>query len=256
MSKSKKYKRYRVRVINMDTLEVSYRDSKHVDNTNYMDMKELYKTVRGRHEGKNRRIAFLGVTAEGIQEVIWEKENKKELTPEEELLNKSYAELSEELNLILGVMKTKGEYHNDMISASDKKENITLHKIDTVNKKTDWDSEEECTAVKVALVDQLQYIRDTRREHKDEFGYYRELCRTVNLDKLTDIFRVKKKNDEKFKYKYLDENMVKKLKMFEEIKYFSHKDRVSKMKKLQNKYRKIVVDPIGKRLICYNKCKI
>ena len=41
-------------------------------------------------------------------------------------------ELSEELNLILGVMKKKGEYHNDMISASDKKENITLHKIDTV----------------------------------------------------------------------------------------------------------------------------
>lgn len=240
----------------MDTLEVTYKDSKNVDNTSYKAMRDLYKYVKSRHENKNRRVAFLGVTEDGIQEVIWEKEHKQELTQEEQLLEKSYEELSKDLRLILDVMQKKGAYHRDMISTSDKKENITLHRIDTVNNKDDWDSEEECTAVKIALIDQLQYIRDIRRSHKDEFGKYRDLCRIVNFSKLIELFNIEPKVEATKEYKYLDENMVKNLKMFEEIPYYSHKDRIAKMRKFKNKYRKIVVDPIGRRLICYNKCKI
>ena len=60
----------------------------------------------------------------------------------------------------------------------------------------------------------------------------------------------------KDKYKYLDENMIEVLGMYNEVHYNNEKDKEEKISKLNKRYDKVKVDVKSRKIICYNKANV
>lgn len=254
-SKERKYQYYDIKVIsNLDgsTENISMLNEEKVDKSNYKQMLEVYRDIKEQYKNENVTIDFMGVADDSTIKVMWNKEyslyNKKE----------TIFDICDELNEVVQKFRINKEESQNLQGAYDKKEDKQLHKLDHLKKKNEYELTEKEKSDLLKLVINLQAIRADRRDNKNEQGL---ICSLNDVDALTKLFSLNdiiqnKKNkliakNNNFKQAYQD-NKVDESKMYKEVYYKNHKDRIGIMKELQKQFKKITYDEKKHVCIGYN----
>ena len=239
------YELYKLRITN-DEGSKEVRVNKNVDCTSYKQMIKFYNGCKRRNENNSCVISFIGVTADGEENVMFSKTYCQEVNQDKELL-KSTDDIIGEIKHLLGLLERKKEHHNNMLSVYDKKQDIQLHNIENLSKLTDKE--------KLKILEELEKTRKDRRNNKNEFKKLKVVDRIINIHEINELFdKIVIPIDEK-EYTFLDEKKLEEKEIIKEIKFNSDKDRIHKMKQIQGKFNKIVVDSVNKKIICYNNSR-
>lgn len=239
------YELYKLRITN-DEGSKDVRINKNVDCTSYKQMIKFYNECKKRNENNSCTIDFVGVTATGEENVMFSKTYCQEVNQDKELL-KSTDEIVGEIKHLLGLLERKKDYHNEMLSVYDKKQDVQLHNIENLSKLTDKE--------KLKVLEELERVRKGRRNNKNEFKKLKVVDRIINIHEINELFdKIVIPIDEK-EYTFLDEKQLEEKEIIKEIKFNSDKDRIHKMKQVQGKYNKIKVDSVNKKIICYNNSR-
>ena len=240
------YKSYKIRVINEDG-ERYIKLNGNVDTTSYSTMTKYYHITKDKHQDEDCKVETVGAYDDGtIGSIIFSKTFCKEIIEDKDLL-KSTDEIVDEIKSLLEILDRKNEYHNNMKGAFDKKQDILLHKIETI--KSLNVSEEALIEEKLKIINDLEEVRHNRRLHKNENRKLQSLYSKVNIQEMLNKFSQKIPSDIK-NYKYIDGDLEEQ--MMKEIKYKSDKQRINIMKQINGKYKRIVNDETRKVLMCYN----
>lgn len=243
----KKYSQYKIMItyLNGDKEELSY---KGVNTESYKDMIKFYQDIKKQYINESVLIDFVGVNDNGELGVLFTKKIVTEETKQKELADKvANTRVEDILNDIkenIELLKARVEYCNGQRSVLDKQENIELHKIEHFHNKN-WTPEEEILE-KIRVFDRLNNIRNARRIAKEDKLIGGQILGYFNMDELNKV---------KFDHReraYLDEKKVVQLKIMQEFSYRNFKERINLMKRLEKKYRKVVVDEANMKIICYN----
>lgn len=220
------------------------RMNKTVDNTKYKTMIGFYNECKKRNKDNDCEIRFVGVTAEGNENTMFSKIYCKEENHDKELLM-STDEIVGEIKHLLGLLERKKDYHHNMESVLDKRQDVLLHNI------------EECARLqdkeKLVLINNLEKLRKDRRFNKNESSKIRVVDKIVNINEVSELFEKINIPINETEYKFLDEKELAEKEILEEIKFSSDKDRIHKMSQIQGKYDKVFVDHANKVIIAYNK---
>lgn len=236
------YKLYKLKITNDEGIK-DVRINKNVDCTSYKQMISFYKECKKRNENNSCTIDFVGVTATGEENIMFSKTYCQEVNQDKELL-KTTDEIVGEVKHLLNLLDRKKEYHSGMLSVYDKRQDVQLHNIENLSKLTDKE--------KLKVLEELEKTRKERRNNKNEFKKIKVVDRIVNIREINEIFdKIIIPVDEK-EYTFLDEKQLEEKEIIKEIKFNSDKDRIHKMKQVQGRYAKVVVDSIAKKIICYN----
>lgn len=242
------YESYKLKISDDDG-ERYIKINKNVDTSNYKEMIKFYNELKKRNEEKSCTIHFLGVDKNKIENIMFSKEYKKEVNNDKELLTTT-DEIVGDIKHLLGLLERKKDYHHDMRSVLDKKNNIALHKIENI--RLFEGSKEDLIKEKIKIFDEMDKIIEERRTHKEELKKLSTLRKIIDLDNIIDNFnRVNIPIDET-DYKYLTDEVIEEKKILKEYTYRNDKERLNIMKQIENKYSKIVNDSVNNKLICYN----
>ena len=240
------YKSYKIRVINEDG-ERYIKLNGNVDTTSYSTMTKYYHMTKHKHQDEDCKVEMVGAYDDGtIGSIIFSKTFCKEIIEDKDLL-KSTDEIVDEIKSLLEILDRKNEYHNNMKGAFDKKQDILLHKIETI--KSLNVSEEALIEEKLKIINDLEEVRHNRRLHKNENRKLQSLYSKINIQEIINKFSQKIPSDIK-NYEYIDGELEDQ--MMKEIKYKSDKQRINIMKQINGKYKRIVNDETRKVLMCYN----
>lgn len=236
------YKLYKLKITNDEGIK-DVRINKNVDCTSYKQMISFYKECKKRNENNSCTIDFVGVTATGEENIMFSKTYCQEFTQDKELL-KTTDEIVGEIKHLLSLLDRKKDYHSGMLSVYDKRQDVQLHNIENLSKLTDKE--------KLKVLEELERTRKERRNNKNEFKKIKVVDKIINIHEINEVFdKIIIPIDEK-EYTFLDEKQLEEKEIIKEIKFNSDKDRIHKMKQVQGKYAKVVVDSIAKKIICYN----
>lgn len=239
------YETYKLKITNDEGIK-DVRVNKNVDCTSYKQMISFYKECKKRNENNSCTIDFVGVTATGEENIMFSKTYCQEVNQDKELL-RSTDSIVGEIKHLLGLLDRKKEYHVEMLSVYDKRQDVQLHNIENLSKLTDKE--------KLKVLEELERVRKGRRNNKNEFKKLKVVDRIINIHEINELFdKIVIPIDEK-EYKFLDEKQLEEKEIIKEIKYNSDKDRIHKMKQVQGKYNKIKVDSVNKKIICYNNSR-
>ena len=240
------YKSYKIRVINEDG-ERYIKLNGNVDTTSYSTMTKYYHMTKHKHQDEDCKVEMVGAYDDGtIGSIIFSKTFCKEVIEDKDLL-KSTDEIVDEIKSLLEILDRKNEYHNNMKGAFDKKQDILLHKIETI--KSLNVSEEALIEEKLKIINDLEEVRHNRRLHKNENRKLQSLYSKINIQEIINKFSQKIPSDIK-NYEYIDGELEDQ--MMKEIKYKSDKQRINIMKQINGKYKRIINDETRKVLMCYN----
>ena len=240
------YKSYKIRVIN-ENGERYIKLNGNVDTTSYSTMTKYYHMTKHKHQDEDCKVEMVGAYDDGtIGSIIFSKTFCKEIIEDKDLL-KSTDEIVDEIKSLLEILDRKNEYHNNMKGAFDKKQDILLHKIETI--KSLNVSEEALIEEKLKIINDLEEVRHNRRLHKNENRKLQSLYSKINIQEIINKFSQKIPSDIK-NYEYIDGELEDQ--MMKEIKYKSDKQRINIMKQINGKYKRIVNDETRKVLMCYN----
>lgn len=242
------YEFYKLKITNDERLK-DVRINKNVDCTSYKQMIKFYKECKKRNMENSCTIDFVGVTATGEENVMFSKTYCQEENHDKELL-KTTDEIVGEIKHLLGLLERKKDYHDNMQSAVQKKENLLLHKIEVINKFEG--TKEELLNEKLSIFNQLEKTVKERRIHKSESKKIGILNKVINIEEISKAFDMVKIPINEEDYKYLSDDLVNKLNIIKEIPYTSNKHRIKIMKEIEKKYAKIINDEANRKLICYN----
>lgn len=239
------YETYKLKITNDEGIK-DVRVNKNVDCTSYKQMISFYKECKKRNENNSCTIDFVGVTATGEENIMFSKTYCQEVNQDKELL-RSTDSIVGEIKHLLGLLERKKDYHNEMQSVLDKRQDVALHNVEECGKLTDKE--------KLKLLNSLEIIRKDRRFNKNELKKIRVVYKIIDIEKTNELFdKIIIPIDEK-KYTFLDEKQLEEKEIIKEIKFNSDKDRIHKMKQVQGKFNKITVDHANKKIICWNKSK-
>lgn len=239
------YETYKLKITNDEGIK-DVRVNKNVDCTSYKQMISFYKECKKRNENNSCTIDFVGVTATGEENIMFSKTYCQEVNQDKELL-RSTDSIVGEIKHLLGLLDRKKEYHVEMLSVYDKRQDVQLHNIENLSKLTDKE--------KLKVLEELERTRKERRNNKNEFKKIKVVDRIVNIREINEIFdKIVIPIDEK-EYTFLDEKQLEEKEIIKEIKFNSDKDRIHKMKQVQGKFNKIKVDSVNKKIICYNNSR-
>lgn len=239
------YKLYKLRITNDEGLK-EVRVNKNVDCTSYKQMIKFYNECKKRNMENSCTIDFVGVTATGEENIMFSKTYCQEVNEDKELL-KTTDDIVGEIKHLLGLLERKKDHHNNMQSVLDKRQDVALHNVEECGKLTDKE--------KLKLLNSLEIIRKDRRFNKNELKKIRVAYKIVDIEKVNELFdKIVIPIDEK-EYKFLDEKQLEEKEIIKEIKFNSDKDRIHKMKQIQGKFNKVVVDSVNKKIICYNNSR-
>lgn len=239
------YETYKLKITNDEGIK-DVRVNKNVDCTSYKQMISFYKECKKRNENNSCTIDFIGVTATGEENIMFSKTYCQEVNQDKELL-RSTDSIVGEIKHLLGLLDRKKDYHNEMQSVLDKRQDVVLHNVEECGKLTDKE--------KLKLLNSLEIIRKDRRFNKNELKKIRVVYKIVDIEKINELFdKIIIPIDEK-EYTFLDEKQLEEKEIIKEIKFNSDKDRIHKMKQVQGKFNKIKVDSVNKKIICYNNSR-
>lgn len=239
------YELYKLRITN-DEGSKDVRVNKNVDCTSYKQMISFYNECKKRNMENNCTIDFVGVTANGDENIMFSKTYCQEVNEDKELL-KSTDEIVGEIKHLLVLLERKKDYHSQMLSVYDKRQDVQLHNIENLSQLTDRE--------KLKVLEELERTRRERRSNKNEFKKIKVVDKIINIRGINELFdKIVIPIDEK-KYTFLDEKQLEEKEIIKEIKYNSDKDRIHTMKQVQGKYNKITIDHANKKIICYNNSR-
>lgn len=241
------YKSYKIRVINDDGEK--YIDfNKNIDATSYNTIIKYYHTTKHKYQDENCKVEMIGVHEdETIGSVIFSKTFSKEVVEDKEIL-KSTDEIVSDIKSLLELLDRKNEYHNSMRSAFDKKQDVLLHKVETLSSINP--TKVNIIDEKLKIIDELEEVRIDRRINKNEARKLQYLHSKINLQEIINKFAQIKIPIDTKEYEYVSGDIEEQ--MMKEIKYSNDKQRINIMKQINGKYKKIVNDETRKVLICYN----
>ena len=218
------YKSYKIRVTDNDG-EKYIKLNKSVDTNSYKAMLEYYHMTKYKHQNEDCIVEMLGVYEDdSIGSVIFSKQFCQEVTEDKQLL-KCTDEIVEEIKSLLDLLDRKNEYHNNMLNAYNKKQDVMLHKIESLKSldvtKINIDDE------KFKIIDELESIRHNRRFNKNEGKKLKVLYDKINIKEIAEKFSHIKipidTEDHKYITGELEEQIIK------EISYNSDKQRINTM---------------------------
>lgn len=242
------YSSYKIRVTNEEG-EKYIELNRNIDETSYSTMLKYYHMTKYKHQEEDCIIELLGVYEDGsIGSVIFSKTFFKEVNNDKELLRPT-DEIVKEIKGLLDLLNRKNEYHNNMYSAFNKKQDVLLHKIESI--KSFEGKENEIIEEKLKIIDELEQVRHDRRFNNDEMKKIQIVNKKVNLKNISEKFSsiqipINTDNYEYIGNKGLEEKIIK------EIKYNSEKQRINIVSQVQHKYSKIINDEARKTLVCFN----
>lgn len=241
------YKEYGIRVIDESGSRI-VRINKNVDMTNFSIARETYNKTKDRYINKNEDITIelVGITLEGeIGNVIYSKTFVREVANEDEELLEETDKIVGNIKYSLELLIRKREYHDDIVRALNKKQDVILHNIENLSGMDD--------KARLNIMKELEEVRKYRRLHKTERRKLRALDISINLEDVAEIFRNVSIPIDTENYKYLNEQELDDMKIMKEVRYNSEKDRIHRIGELRKKYDKVVCDSAKNIIICYNK---
>lgn len=241
------YKSYKIKVISDDGEK--YIDfNKNIDTTSYNTVIKYYHMTKYKYQNKDCTVEMVGVYEDGtIGSVIFSKTFSKEVVEDKEIL-KSTDEIVSDIKSLLELLDRKNEYHNSMRSAFDKKQDVLLHKVETLSSINP--NEVNIVDEKLKIIDELEKVRVNRRINKNEARKLQYLHSKINLQEIINKFAQIKIPIDIKEYEYVSGDIEEQ--MMKEIKYSNDKQRINIMKQINGKYKKIVNDETRKVLMCYN----
>lgn len=241
------YKSYKIKVINDDGEK--YIDfNKNIDATSYNTIIKYYHMTKYKYQNEDCTVEMIGVYEdETIGSVIFSKTFSKEVVEDKEIL-KSTDEIVSDIKSLLELLDRKNEYHNSMRSAFDKKQDVLLHKVETLSSINP--NEVNIVDEKLKIIDELEKVRVNRRINKNEARKLQYLHSKINLQEIINKFAQIKIPIDIKEYEYVSGDIEEQ--MMKEIKYSNDKQRINIMKQINGKYKKIVNDETRKVLMCYN----
>lgn len=245
------YSSYKIRVINEEG-EKYIKLNGNIDETSYSTMLKYYHMTKYKHQEEDCTIDLVGVYEDdSIGNVIFSKTFCKEVNNDKELL-RPIDEIVKEIKELLDLLDRKNEYHNNMHNVFNKKQDILLHKIESI--KLFEGKESEVIEEKIKIIDELEQIRHDRRVNKNELNKILSLDKRIKIHNLSEQFNKIEIPIDK-NYEYLSDEKVKQLHIMREYKFRTDKERLSLMRQLKHKYSKLVVDSVNSKIIAYNKSK-
>lgn len=241
------YKSYKIRVTNDDG-EKYIKLNGNIDTSSYKVMLEYYHMTKFKYQDEGCTVEMLGVYEDGtIGSTIFSKTFCEEITEDKELL-KSTDEIVDDIKVLLDLLERKSEYHNNMLSVYNKKQDVLLHKIENI--KLLNVSKVELNEEKLKIIDDLEEVRYNRRFNKDEGNKLKVLYDKVKIKEIIEQFSHVKIPIDTKDLRYINGEYEEKI--IKEIKYNSEKQRINLMGQVRHKYKKIVNDEARHTLVCYN----
>lgn len=248
---ARKYEKYKITVkyLNGDTEDINLSG---INTSNYSKMLEVYHRIKSTYADKAKTIDFVGVGQDGNMSIMFTKEIKPQGREE---LKQDIKDIMNNISKQLQLIKDKNFYHHDLIDALNKKEDVKLHELESLEK-IKFKSEIEKDKEILRIGKELAEIRLERRWHKDQFAMIHKLQSNkvgneeINFTHISNVFKFK---DNKTQIKPLNMKVAEELKIYKEEII---KDKDKQMEKLKKNYEKIVVDPVENKFICYNKAKV
>lgn len=242
------YSSYKIRVSNEEG-EKYIKLNGNIDETSYSTMLKYYHMTKYKHQEEDCTIDLVGVYEDGsIGSVIFSKTFCKEVNNDKELL-RPIDEILEEVKNLLELLNRKNEYHNNMYSAYNKKQDVLLHKIETI--KSFEGDKNEVVEEKLRIISDLEQVRHDRRFNKEEMKKLQIVDKKVGLKNIIEKFSLIEIPIQADDYEYIGNKDLEE-KIIKEIKYNSEKQRINIVGQVQHKYSKIINDEARKTLVCYN----
>lgn len=240
------YEYYRIKVTTDEDVKYIFKEG--IDKTSYKDIIRLYRETKNKEtsRGAECKVELVGITQEGIEVSIFAKNISYESREEKELLTRT-VDIVNDIKYNLNLLERKREYHRNMMSCYDRKQETLLHKVETVKKLKG--TKRDIQLEKLKLFDRIEQVRNERRFCKMEDKNIKSLFSKVNIEDLSNqLVQFEFSSDNSYEYidDRIEENIIK------EVPYMNDKDRVKKLKSLTKKYKKIVNDSVNKKLICSN----
>jgi hypothetical protein len=170
-------------------------------------------------------------------------------------LKKDINEIMDSISKELLLIKEKNFYHHGLIDALNKKEDLKLHELESLNENNYMTKADEDKEI-LRIGKELKNIRLERRWHKEQFLIISRLGESkignenLNFTHLSNIF---KNRYNKVEIKPLNMKLAEELNLYKEEII---KDKDKQIEKLKKRFEKIIVDEADNRLICYNKAKV
>ena len=241
------YKEYGIMVTDESGSRI-VRINKNVDMSSFLIARQVYGKTKDRYINKNEDITIelVGITLEGeIGNVIYSKTFVREVANEDEELLEETDKIVGNIKYSLELLIRKREYHDDIVRALNKKQDVILHNIENLSGMDD--------KARLNIMKELEEVRKYRRLHKTERRKLRALDISINLEDVAEIFRNVSIPIDTENYKYLNEQELDDMKIMKEVRYNSEKDRIHRVGELRKKYDKVVCDSAKNIIICYNK---
>ena len=179
------YSSYKIRVSNEEG-EKYIKLNGNIDETSYGTMLKYYHMTKYKHQEEDCTIELVGVYKDGnIGSVIFSKTFCKEVNNDKELL-RSTDEIVGEIKGLLDLLNRKNEYHNNMLSVSNKKQDVLLHKIESI--KYFNGDETETINEKLKIINELEEVRNDRRFNKEEMKKLQVVYKRVNIKNVLEKF--------------------------------------------------------------------
>ena len=272
----RKYKEYRV-FVNFDNDKSCEYKSINVNKKNWAEMVNLYSEAKEKHKESKyiKSVILFGITSKGEKVVMYKKENigsknnKVEKFDNQIKTNNVEPEIFKDVDEIENIddvyIKTKQTLNNlnqllglqdkisKMISLFDKQQDTLLHKIETLKDLHDDGiiSDENYFKNRDDLYKILEECRDNRRKYKKMQSVSTSLATQLKptniVSKLnTTLNNLNKKLGKE--YNWMDDKFLDK--QWKEINYIDEPDKICKMNKLKNKYKKVV--EFNNKIYAYN----
>ena len=247
--KVKKYHSYKLCITNQSGKEYIKLNG-NVNQTSYATMIKYYHMTKDKYQDEDCTIELVGVHEDGsIGSVIFSKTFCKEIAEEDKDLLRSTDDIVEEIQGLLDLLERKKGYHFDMIAALNKKQDLLLHKIESIG--SFEGTQEQKKEEKLKIIDSLEETRRERRFNKNEQLKLKIVNDRINVEVLKNHFDKIKIPIEPEKYEYINGELEQRI--VKEIRYNSISQRDNTLKGIKGKYERIVDDAPRKTLICYNK---
>ena len=247
--KVKKYHSYKLYITTEDKKEY-VRLNGNINQTSYATMVKYYHKTKDKYQNEDCTIEMVGVHKDGtIGSVIYSKTFCKEVVEENKELLTSVDDIVSSIQEMLDLLVRKEEYHKDMICALNKKQDLLLHKIESIG--SFEGTKEQKREEKLKIIDSLEQTRHERRFNKNERLKLNVVNNIVDIEVLKNHFNRIKIPIEPEKYEYISGELE--MSIVREVKYNSIAQRNHTLKGIKGKYEKIVDDAPRKTLICYNK---
>lgn len=255
-----KYQSYSIKItyLNGDTEDINY---KGINTSNYKDMLKLYKDVKEQYKKESVTINFLGKTADGQLNIMFQKKivNKDAENKEyaEKVINTEVEDIFQQIINNIKILNDKFKNSKNYQGILDKEINIKIHDIQNVGKNV-------ADSFKIKIYDEISDLENKRRFIKNNFQTIHSLkqklqTKGLSLEKIQNMFQSKLNSIEKNKnkdYEILTDEKTEELKIMKKASYKNFKDRVNKIKELSKDYDKVYYDNSKMEIICYNKAKI